>query len=453
MALTVNLNDVQHEPIIVTASLTAALNRYYVNTVTSTYTDPTPVQGKGFIVFVRNGTATVGGTAYGTVGTLIYRYFHSGAWANTVVDLSDEAITGKLLTGGTFVGSVTDTMTILQALENIDSNLSQAVFEPLPNTQIYIGNSVSAAIARTLSLNASGGTFGLGNTGILTMPNAATGTRGLLTSTDWNTFNNKGDALVVNPLSQFAATTSAQLAGVISDETGTDKLVFNTSPTFATQTSTTAITATTSSNDILQTLTNNSSGTPAASYGLSRLIQLKSTTTASQTAGKEIWSWSTATHASRQSQYAIQLVGNASVGNLQDAFKIVANGNSFKFQFVNHIGYDPRVEFLTGTAMRAYIENSGDNLTFNTVNSSSAYFSWRAGLLTNAMRLSTTGLFIGGDIAATAILDLVSGTTAKAQIRFRSSTAPTTPNDGDMWYDGTDWKVRTGGVTKTVVLV
>jgi len=30
-----------------------------------------------------------------------------------------------------------------------------------------------------------------------------------------------GDALTTNPLSQFAATTSAQLAGVLSDETGT----------------------------------------------------------------------------------------------------------------------------------------------------------------------------------------------------------------------------------------
>jgi len=43
-----------------------------------------------------------------------------------------------------------------------------------------------------------------------------------------------GDALVANPLSQFAATTSAQLAGVISDETGTGGLVFANSPVFTT---------------------------------------------------------------------------------------------------------------------------------------------------------------------------------------------------------------------------
>lgn len=39
-----------------------------------------------------------------------------------------------------------------------------------------------------------------------------------------------GDALTANPLSQFASTTSAQLKGVISDETGSDKLVFSDSP-------------------------------------------------------------------------------------------------------------------------------------------------------------------------------------------------------------------------------
>jgi len=37
---------------------------------------------------------------------------------------------------------------------------------------------------------------------------------------------------VANPLSQFASTTSAQLAGVISDETGTGSLVFSASPAF-----------------------------------------------------------------------------------------------------------------------------------------------------------------------------------------------------------------------------
>ena len=40
-----------------------------------------------------------------------------------------------------------------------------------------------------------------------------------------------GNALTSNPLSQFAPTTSSQLAGVISDETGSGALVFANSPT------------------------------------------------------------------------------------------------------------------------------------------------------------------------------------------------------------------------------
>lgn len=58
----------------------------------------------------------------------------------------------------------------------------------------------------------------------LTIPRGDTGATGAGT----------GDALTANPLSQFAATTSAQLRGVISDETGTGDLVFATSPTLVT---------------------------------------------------------------------------------------------------------------------------------------------------------------------------------------------------------------------------
>lgn len=40
-----------------------------------------------------------------------------------------------------------------------------------------------------------------------------------------------GDAQTANPLSQFASTSSSQLRGVLSDETGTGAAVFGTSPT------------------------------------------------------------------------------------------------------------------------------------------------------------------------------------------------------------------------------
>lgn len=53
-------------------------------------------------------------------------------------------------------------------------------------------------------------------------------------TSSWQAVPGGGDALTANPLSQFAATTSAQLAGVISDETGSGAAVFATSPTLVT---------------------------------------------------------------------------------------------------------------------------------------------------------------------------------------------------------------------------
>jgi len=68
-------------------------------------------------------------------------------------------------------------------------------YTPLTNVlnsgQIFVGNASNVAAAATLTLSGSAGAFSLSNTGVLTMPDAATATRGLLNSTDWNIFNNK----------------------------------------------------------------------------------------------------------------------------------------------------------------------------------------------------------------------------------------------------------------------
>lgn len=53
----------------------------------------------------------------------------------------------------------------------------------------------------------------------------------------------------------------------------------------------------------------------------------------------------------------------------------------------------------------------------------------------------------------TAVVDVAASTTARASLRIRTGVAPTTPNDGDIWQDGTDIKIRIGGVTKTFTLV
>lgn len=56
------------------------------------------------------------------------------------------------------------------------------------------------------------------------------------TDASWEAIPGGGDALTSNPLSQFAVTTSLQLKGVLSDETGSGAAVFGTSPNITTPT-------------------------------------------------------------------------------------------------------------------------------------------------------------------------------------------------------------------------
>lgn len=68
---------------------------------------------------------------------------------------------------------------------------------------------------------------------------------------------------------------------------------------------------------------------------------------------------------------------------------------------------------------------------------------------TERIRVSGGGLVsIGTSADGTALLDLSASTTTRASLRIRSGTAPTSPNDGDIWYDGTHLYCRIAGVTK-----
>lgn len=67
--------------------------------------------------------------------------------------------------------------------------------------------------------------------------------------------------------------------------------------------------------------------------------------------------------------------------------------------------------------------------------------------------IGANGISINGGSAPTAWCDLNASTTARATIRMRTGVAPTTPNDGDMWQDGTNFKIQINGVTKTVTLL
>lgn len=76
--------DYQGISAIVSSNTTAANNAHYTVVASATFTDPSPTEGRGYIVYVRNGIATIGGTGY-AAGALVYRFFHSGAWGSVNV--------------------------------------------------------------------------------------------------------------------------------------------------------------------------------------------------------------------------------------------------------------------------------------------------------------------------------------------------------------------------------
>lgn len=60
-----------------------------------------------------------------------------------------------------------------------------------------------------------------------------------------------------------------------------------------------------------------------------------------------------------------------------------------------------------------------------------------------------TSAIIGGP---TYHVSVAAGTTARSQINFAAGVAPTSPQNGDVWFDGTNLKMQIGGVTKTFTL-
>jgi len=72
----------------------------------------------------------------------------------------------------------------------------------------------------------------------INIPSASATARGLLTSTDWGTFNSKQAAITfgTNVLTFIGTPSSANLSAAITDETGSGSLVFATSPSLTTPT-------------------------------------------------------------------------------------------------------------------------------------------------------------------------------------------------------------------------
>ena len=144
---------------------------------------------------------------------------------------------GTLATqSGTFSGTSSGTNTGDQSSVSGNAGTATALATPRTINGVSFDGTANITVTAAGSTLSDTVTVAKGGTGLTAIGTAlqVLRTNAGATALEYATLAGGGNAQTADPLSQFAATTSAQLAGVISDETGTDKVVFNTSPTLVT---------------------------------------------------------------------------------------------------------------------------------------------------------------------------------------------------------------------------
>lgn len=104
-------------------------------------------------------------------------------------------------------------------------------------------------------------------------------------------------------------------------------------------------------------------------------------------------------------------------------------------------------QFQSGSTNNLPLIIQGTPIIFNAGNTSTNI---AARLSIASLRFTTLA---NAHTDGTAILDVDGSTTSRASLRIRSGTAPTTPNEGDIWQDGTNIKIYIGGSTKTFTII
>ena len=215
----------------------------------------------GYFTFVPDATIT-SEVISGTVGTInVGGVFINGS------QISASALSNGVTGAGAVVLATSPTLTTPALGTPTSGTLTSCTGLPISTGVSGLGTGVATFLATPSSANLAGAVTDETGSGALvfaTSPTLVTPSIGVATGTSFNSITGlSSTAPVVNgtaaagvattaaradhvhptdtsraatagTLAQFAATTSAQLAGVISDETGTGNLVFSTSPTLVT---------------------------------------------------------------------------------------------------------------------------------------------------------------------------------------------------------------------------
>jgi hypothetical protein len=114
-----------------------------------------------------------------------------------------------------------------------------------------------------------------------------------------------------------------------------------------------------------------------------------------------------------------------------------------------------KIVFWNASNQKTAIGFDGTNsMWFQSTGNGSSSFYWVTSTdatATERMRLLGSNGCLGiGVTSPTAYVHVAASTTSVASIRIPAGTAPSAPNSGDFWYDGTNLKFRDGATTRTI---
>jgi hypothetical protein len=378
-----------------------------------------------------NGTARVSGIIYLTLGarigttTTTAGIFPSGTSGRESLNLRSSLLptdTGNdvVITNGQ--GDVGNTSSIRSLLTVARS------FAPTSGTGVYNLIQVNPTI------NQTGGANGI-TRGLYINPT-------LTAAADFRAIENSVGKVCLNTTSGNTMIGTSTDAGYRLDVNGTARVSGITTITPAALTGTAA----TSALDIAQTW--NTTGNPTA-------IKLNITNTASG-ASANLMTLSV----DGVERFKVNKVGGTTISS-----SLVVSGNYFGSGNIgtNFGGINNTANSNITSGINRYFLSAGQFIPTSGTGVNNGYEFSTTINQTGGANGITRGLYINPTLTAAAdfraievangITILGASTTAKASLRIPSGTAPTTPTNGDIWFDGTDLKIRVAGVTRTIVLL
>jgi hypothetical protein len=157
----INLINIQSKPIVVSANQTAENDRVYHVVANATFTDPTPIEGRGYVVVVFNGIANIGGVNYNGQQQVVRRYYRAGNWiltstnASSSINTLDEVVSNKATT---MTGNTSSNTLYLTA---------KAIFDYVTATFVRYAEYASHSILAQQSGTGSPSSVPIGNNQIL----------------------------------------------------------------------------------------------------------------------------------------------------------------------------------------------------------------------------------------------------------------------------------------------